>query len=72
MNARALQALGVATALKGKITANQVASVLRAAASAEAPAVRAAEVARGLERGRPEGGLPHAVERCINVIGGSD
>ena len=68
VNARAVHALGVAAILRGKLTADQVASALRNAAAAEAPRVRAAEIARKMERGGPEGGLNRAVERCLSLI----
>ena len=70
LSARTLNALGVAGVVWGELTADKMAAVLRKAVADEALAARAAEVARGLERGEPDSSLMHAVEQCLSLIGG--
>lgn len=69
LNAAALRSLGVARVLGGKLTADHVTAALRAAVADEALAARAAELARGLDRGGPDGGLKRVVELCLGLIG---
>ena len=60
LNAGTMHALSVGFAFENKLTAHQVAEELLAA--------RAAEVARDMDRGNPEGGLPRAVELCLGLL----
>ena len=69
LNASALRSLGVARILRRKLTADDVATALRVAIADEALAARAAELAQGLDRGGPDGGLKRVIELCLSLIG---